>query len=167
MTRAHQSGQRGYTLMELVVVLALVAVAAALVMPSVTRSFANLELRLAAGSLSNFYAQARTHAIYEARSYSVLRSPEPEAPQTLLLVRDDGKTIQSLTLPAQVQLKLEQSRDAWTRDLPPLHFFPNGTSQRARLELTNQRGSRVDITLDPLTARARVSPLYLRDEVVE
>src|SRR6266851_2900062 len=92
----------GFTLIELIIVLALVAIASALVLPAIGHAFGNLELRTAASSMSSLFAQARTHSVYEGRSYQVVFGPAEESERQLFLLRDDGHQIQHITLPAHI-----------------------------------------------------------------
>ena len=159
--KSHNSGdrQRGYTLMELMVVLALIAVAAALVVPSIGHAFANLQLRMAASSMAEIFKQARVHAVYEGRSVVVLFGPAEESPRNLYLVRDDGRTLAHVALPRDVRLRVEQ-RGAWSYVVQPVHFFHDGSSEAMQIDLEDQRERHVQLTLDPLTARARLSQIY-------
>jgi prepilin-type N-terminal cleavage/methylation domain-containing protein len=149
----------GYTLMELVVVLALIAIAAAVVTPTAARAFSTLQLRMAASSVSSLCAQARSHAVYESRSYRLLAGPREEMPRTLYLVRDDGKTVQHLALPNGIAF-VAVADEGWTEEAPPIVFFADGTSQPARWELRGARDARVQLALNGLTARVRVSAMY-------
>lgn len=152
----------GYTLAELIVVLALVAIAAAVVTPAAARAYSTLQLRMAASSVSSLCAQARSHAVYEARSYRVVTSPREETPRTLYVVRDDGKTVQRLPLPSGINF-VAVADDGWKDEVPPIVFFADGTSQPARWELRGARDARVQLALNGLTARVRVSTLYRGD----
>ncbi len=154
----------GYTLMELVVVLALLAVATAVVTPAIAHGFGNLQLHLAASTLQSVLGQARVHAVYEARSYRVVVSAPEETPRTLCLVRDDGKTTQRVALPAGIGLVAAVADGEWSEQVAPVYFFADGTSQFAQLELRGAREQRVQLQLDPLTARARVTQMYRAGE---
>jgi len=152
--------------MELVVVLALIAIATAIVTPAAVRAFGTLQLRMAASSVSSLCAQARSHAVYESRSYRLLAGPREEMPRTIYLVRDDGRTVQHLALPNGVAF-VAVANDGWSEDAPPIAFFADGTSEPARWELRGARDARVQLALNGLTARVRVSAMYHGDAVEE
>jgi general secretion pathway protein H len=154
------SKQRGYTLMEMMVVLALIAVAAALVVPSIARGYGNFELRLAATSVSTAFKQARTHAVYEARNYVVIFGPEQQRSRDIYIVRDDGKTAEHVTLSGNLRLLAGQQRGVWTEELRPIHFFPDGRSDGMQLDMAGGNGHHLQLWLNPLTARAQVTQLY-------
>ena len=154
----------GFTLFELMVVLALIAVASALVLPSVGHALGNVELRSGAASVISLLAQARTRAVYEGRSYAVVFGPADDAARSLHLVRDDGKQVQQVTLPAHLRLRAENPDGQWNDEAQPLYFFPDGTSQPAQLDLSSPGGRHVQVALDPLTARARVTQVLVSEE---
>ncbi len=156
--------QRGYTLMEMMVVLALIAVAAALVLPSFTHGYGNFELRLAATSVSTAFKQARTHAVYEARNYFVVFGPEQDRRRDVYVLRDDGKTMEHVVLSGNLRLLAEQQRDVWTEEVRPIHFFPDGHSDAMQLDIAGENGRHLQLFLNPLTARAQVTQLYSSDD---
>lgn len=156
----NNSKQRGYTLMEIMVVLALIAIATALVLPSIGHGFGNFELRLAASSVSTAFKQARMHAVYEARNYIVVFGPEQERRRDIYVVRDDGKTIDHVTLSGNLRLLVSQDRDVWGDELRPIHFFPDGRSEAMQLDIGGGNGHHLQLALNPLTGRAQVTQLY-------
>ena len=151
---------RGFTLIELVIVLALVAIASALVLPAIGHAFGNLELHTAASSISSIFGQARTHSVYEGRSYQIVFGPADEASRQLFLLRDDGQQVQHITLPSHIAVVAGGADDVWNPEVQPVHFFPDGTSEMLQLDLRGQRQKHVTVSLDPLTARARVTQIY-------
>jgi type II secretion system protein H len=159
-----KSCQRGYTLMEMMVVLALIAIAAALVVPSIAHGYGSFELRLTASSLSSAFKQARMHAVYEARNYVVLIGAEENNRRDVYVVREDGKTVDHITLPGNLRLVAEQQRDVWTQELRPIHFFADGHSEALQIDVSNPNGHHLQLVLNPLTARAQVTQLYSSDE---
>ena len=157
---ANNSKQRGYTLMEMMVVLALIAVAMALVVPSIAHGYGSFEVRLAASSLSTVFKQARIHAVYEARDYVVVIGPQQERRRDMYVLRDDGKTVEHVTLSGDLRLLAEQRRGVWSEELQPIHFFPDGRSEAMQLDIAGPNGHHVQMALNPLTARAQVTQLY-------
>ena len=146
--------------MEMMVVLALIAVAAALVLPSIGHGYGNFELRLAASSISSVFKQARVHAVTEARSYVVLFGPEQNHQREIFVVRDDGKTMDRVSVQGDLKLLASQQRGFWSENLQPIHFFPDGRSEAMQLDIATGTGHHLQLILNPLTARAQVTQLY-------
>lgn len=146
--------------MEMMVVLALIAIAAALVLPSIAHGYGNFELRLAATSVSTAFKQARTHAVYEGRNYIVVFGPEQDRRRDIYVLRDDGRTVEHVTLSGHLRLLAEQRRGVWIEDLRPIHFFPDGRSEAMQLDIAGANGHHLQLALNPLTARAQVTQLY-------
>ena len=61
--------RRGYTLFEMVIVLALIVLLAGLAIPSIESMYADYKLQSAVDQVSGKWAQMRTHAILEGRAY--------------------------------------------------------------------------------------------------
>src|ERR1051326_6646492 len=150
--------------MEMMVVLALIAIAAALVVPSIAHGYGSFELRLAATSVSTAFKQARMHAVYEARNYVVLFGPEENRRRDVFVVRDDGKTVARVTLSGNLRLLAEQQPNVWSQELRAIHFFADGHSDGMQLDMAGESGHHLQLALDPLTARAQVTQLYSAGE---
>lgn len=155
-----KASQRGFTLIELMIVLTIIALAAVLVVPNMARAFADVELRMQARATANLFLQARERAVYHARTYLVVFGPEADGHRALYLADEDGKVVNKVTFPASVRMRGQLGEDDWTQSPPPVHFFPNGTSQPLQLDLQGWNGSHVQLRLDPLTGRMRVAQIY-------
>lgn len=153
-------GHRGFTLIELMVVMTILALAAVLVLPEMARGFADARLRLEARSIANLFLQGRERAVFKARSFLVIFGPPDRGRRTLYLAAEDGKVIDKVAFPTGVVLRAQVGEDQWTEDPPPVHFFPNGTCQPLQLDLQGNNGSHVQLQLDPLTARMHVAQIY-------
>lgn len=138
---------RGYSLMELVVVLAILAVAAAVVAPAVGRTADDVRVRAELAGLAAFLRTAREQAV--ARQQAIAVTLDPEA-RVLLLRRSgrEGETGVQASLAVSALLRVEADPA-----MPRLTFLPHGMSSGARF-LIEAPGSRAYvITVDPLTGR--------------
>ncbi len=208
------------TLLELMLVLALLVVMGALVLPSLQGPFENQKLRKAGEVVRVQWNKARIQAmktgqiqmfLYEAEQgtfriqpyyteqdfleadaqHSVMMSggmnnpvggmpvsgtssmstsasqSEEAAPRTL----PEGVIFASSDVQAdlrsmQIQQEVQGGQMANTQDLPPLLFYPDGTTSDARLVLTNERRLLfVVVSLRSLTGIAKVSELVTEDEI--
>ena len=115
---AGEVAQRGFTLLELVVVLFVIALAAGLAAPAIGRSTDGLRLRAEIPGFSGLLRHAREQAITTRRPHRVV--VEPGEHQVRVLVGDEVR--RTRTLPAR-----------WTITTPDgvspiVRFDPQGTS---------------------------------------
>lgn len=132
--------QRAFTLLELVVVLALAAILMALVPPLLSKGVSSAELKGAAREL--------TAALKYARSQAITR--HQEAVLTLDLQRRRFRVTgrkRSYALPDDIEISLVTARSEITADrIGKIRFFPDGTSTGGRITLgQGERKYQVDI----------------------
>lgn len=143
-----RSGSRGFTLLEVLLVLVVLTLAAALSLPALVKP-AGTELRTAAGSVAAGLRRAREAAVNR------------QAPATLTLdvqarrfsvSGDEG----ARQLPSAVELSLFTARAEIEDDgRGRIRFFPDGSSTGGRVTLA--RGERrYVVDVDWLTGRVRV-----------
>ena len=145
--------KRGVTLIELVVVMAIIAIGAAFVAPNIGAWIPNYRLRGVARDVTSNLRLAQMKAISTNREYQV--SFNPGAGTYILQYRhtdgvtwlDDGVT---QTLPSGVLIS------NMTFPGNKAQFNPNSTSSTGRMTLTNTKGSNKTITLTPATGRAKI-----------
>lgn len=170
----------GFTLLELIVVLFILALATAMVAPRFTRSFGQLRLKAAARDVAALCRFARTQAITNQAVLEVvldrrtneywLRGPEwvvsrlggieqvatAENPEQPWQVRWQQARVRSL--PAGVTLKSVMI------DLGPLRedergviaFFPQGSSTGGEVWLSDEKGRGYRIVVDPSIGLVRI-----------
>jgi general secretion pathway protein H len=140
----------GFTLVELLVVLAILSLAAALALPALQRPPDGLRLEAATRTLMSTLRFSRAQAI--ARNADVIvtmdverRSVEPSTGSAIQL--DRGISVEIIFASA------ERRRSA----AGAIRFFPDGTSSGGDIMLTlNQRRARVSVNW--LTGEARLEP---------
>lgn len=144
MGQRPEVGARGFTLLELIVVLLLLALAAGLVMPAVGRS---LEAVRARGEIAGFSAllrHAREQAITSRRPHAVVVDPNER--QVRILADDEVRKTRAL--PA-----------GWTIEATPppnltVRFEPQGNSSGGEFRIV--AGPAVyHVTVDAVTGRVR------------
>jgi len=136
---------RGYTLMELIVVLAVLAIAAAVVAPAVGRTVDDVKARAEVAGVAAFLRGAREQAVARQQAYEVVLDPGTHA----LLLRRAGRGDESVvqaSRPLPARLRVEAA-------VPRVVFLPYGMSTGARFAL-EAPGPRVYVvTVDVLTGR--------------
>jgi general secretion pathway protein H len=140
--------QRGFSLLELVVVLFIIALAAGLAAPSIGRSTDALRARAEVASFSAVLRHAREQAITTRTPHRVV--VEPAEHQVRVFVGDDVRRTRAI--PAR-----------WTIDTPAagltVRFEPQGTSSGGEYRIVADQVT-WRVTIDPFTGRVKTA----RDE---
>ena len=143
------SRMRGVTLLELLIVLALMAIVAGFVIPMFGGPISTSELRASARQLAAGLRLARSEAVSERR-------------ETFLVLDLGGKRFkvdrdpQEHALPSRVELKLFTAQNDLVSDsIGSIRFFPDGGSNGGRI--TVAAGERkFDVDVDWLTGRVAI-----------
>lgn len=138
---------RGYSLMELVVVLAILAVATAVVAPAVGRTVDDVRVRSELAALAGFLRVAREQAVTRGQALEVTLDLETRALLLYRAGRDGEGGVQATRV---VSSLLRVASDP-TR--PRLTFLPHGMSSGARFTIEAPGPRAYVITVDPLTGR--------------
>jgi type II secretory pathway pseudopilin PulG len=141
--------QAGITLLELMIVAAVVALIAGLSFPSVTAGLENLRMRTATDQVSGLLSEAVTRVeraeqpfiLVVLRSEAKLELRSADGSFTRLLKLEDGISI----------LHVFPELPGASGDARMVMFEPGSTVPRVGIELLSRRGQRRLVRLDPLT----------------
>ena len=135
----------GFTLIELAVTLIVLAVAAAIVVPSIGRSVDSVRARAEVSGFAAYLRAAREQAITRGEAQSVRLDPE----KRLLVITAEGSDGVRSSRSFSFLTRIEAD--------PPealfLTFAPLGFSNGARYHIVAPGDRRFLITVDPLTGR--------------
>ncbi len=136
---------RGFTLIELVLVLFIVALVAGLVLPAVGRGVETLQLRAQVATFSAFLRFAREQAITKREAQEVTIKPDAH----LLILRAVGSDSPRATrkLSPRISISADGSSEA------SITFSPRGISAGGSFRLTAPDGRAYRVSVDPLTGR--------------
>src|SRR3989442_8853758 len=156
--------EHGFTLLELVVTLAVIALAATLVLPKLGDA-RGLALGAAARRLADTLAYARDRAILGGRPMRLVLDldrgrwePGTPAPDPATIVPDASPTGRGAVLPAGVRLAAVTpgGSPSATRGLAALDLEPDGDALPARIDLAAGPGRRASALAPPAGGRQGV-----------
>jgi type II secretion system protein H len=139
---------RGFTLIELAVTMLVVALAAAVVAPSMGRSLESLRLRSEVAGVTSFLRAARERAITRRDIVEVMVDEEGHA---LVLRPGDGRP--RVDEPGAVRRLTTMRIEADPPSAPALTFLAHGASTGGRFRLEAPGPVVYTVTVEPFTGR--------------
>lgn len=158
--------ERGFSLIELIVVLVLLSLSIALITPSLSRFSKSVELKGAAKKVAAILRYCRSEAINKGKVYQVvfdsdlmqvkvqaIEAENEEEPEK----KEAKSAPKAYPLPAGVQLKdLNFESTQYPADLPVIEFYPNGASNGGDLLLDTQSQKGYKIKIHFLTGAVAI-----------
>jgi type II secretion system protein H len=175
--------QGGFSLLELIVVLAIIVLVAAMSVPMLQRSFSSQKLNKGADLVRSEMSRARIQAMRTGEIHALFYEPGG----TQFKVAEFNETVENIIannrvdpvrtsnvdfsngmLPKEVRfaahdiIKDFRSQTAMSNtsigqgNMEPILFYPDGTSQSATITLQNKEGDLIEINLRGLTGMATV-----------
>ncbi len=148
---------RGFSLIEMVIVLVLVGLSVALVTPSLSRFSKRVELKTSAQKVSGILRFFRNESVQKGRVFQVLFDPDLKMVRIRALEPDgqekEGKEEpkdqeKRYVLPSGIQMGEVKIRSPeFPSDLPTIEFYPHGGSNGGTivLERQDQKGYRIKV----------------------
>jgi prepilin-type N-terminal cleavage/methylation domain-containing protein len=145
--------KRGVTLIEMLIVMAIVALVAGLSFPSVASGVDSLRLRSASNGIVSFLNTAIDRAERHQQVIEILISPR----ESVLEARAPGdQFVQRLDIPEPVHIVSVQPSAEVGPDEPRRFLcYPGGTVPRIGIEIANKAGRRRMVSVDPITGVPR------------
>jgi prepilin-type N-terminal cleavage/methylation domain-containing protein len=142
-----RTGQLGFTLIELIVVLAVVAIATAFVLPSVGRGSQNLQLRTEAKRVAALLREARLQAVSQHRATHV--ALDRTRSTVSLTVGEADDPYRTVELPAGLRVTVAVGGDKLT-------FSSRGLTRETRWMVEAPGGRQLAIDVHPISGRVTV-----------
>jgi general secretion pathway protein H len=138
----------GFTLVELVVVMAILAIVTAFVLPSIRRGSEGLQLRSSAARVASLLREARQRAVTERRPTRAVLQPSRHA----VAFGWDGSAdpLHRIELPDRLRLEATAGGETLT-------FSPRGLARDARWALEAPGGRRLIVEVHGVTGRVSVA----------
>jgi general secretion pathway protein H len=135
----------GFSLLEMILVLAIAGMIAAVVIPSLPGALESARLRGSAGEVRATFILARTLAVSEARNRSVAF----DLPRGEFGVEGDAR---KGILPEGIRMTAVRLGDAAEeRGIVRIRFYPDGSADEAVVALSSSGGGGLRVSVDPLT----------------
>jgi len=147
---------RGYTLMELLITMVLIAIVGLIAIPSFQRIAINNNLKTAVRDMASDFALYKERAIAENRMYRIVVDAANRSYQ-IEQCGATGSVCGGYDPPIQVKNLTQYASDIIFTGAPPPNFVfqTRGTVTSGTIRLTNSRGSTATITIN-FTGRANV-----------
>lgn len=144
---------RGFSLLELVLVLLIVGLALAVAYPNLARGTAAFRLRAAGRDVLNMLRFAREKAITEQANMLVTADRDK---QQVTLADAVGGGARTYALPDDVKIaRMLLSGKEVPETSITIRFLPNGSCETAEIVLQSSSGALLRVITDPLTGGAR------------
>ena len=140
---------RGFTLLELMLVLLLLGVSMAIVLPNIDKGLNDREVRVSALSLAAVARDLRSRALFDG----VPQELAVNLPQNSYLVAQSRE----VHLPPDVKFVSIDGGQTMDRDVKKFYFFPNGSSLGGTIVLSGEKSVSYLVRLEALTGRVEVS----------
>jgi len=149
-----RSRDQGFTLLELIIVVLVIALVMAVTYPSMSRGSTNIRLRTTGRDILNTFRYAREKAVTEQTGMRVVVDREK---QELTLSDDLGDGPRSYELPRNVKIhRMALAGTEVTKGPLIVRFLPNGSAENAEVLLISDTGAYLRIITDPVTGGARI-----------
>jgi general secretion pathway protein H len=142
--------ERGFTLLELLVVLAIIGAVLALVPGFMLHGQPGLDVDIAARAVADALRQARSHAVLQNRDQLFALDVEER------LFRIDGQRA-PVQMDKDIEVAFQTARsEVMSETIGQIRFFPDGSATGGRIGLTLD-GRRVEVVVDWLTGLVSVN----------
>jgi general secretion pathway protein H len=153
------AGGKGFSLLELLVVLMLLAMLLAVVIPSVGRGVATVKLKTSSREIAAAIRLARSKAVREQQVYVLGFDTEKDEVE---LSSANSSYRKSFALPEGIRFKqaglLEGALDR-DEKTPMFYFMPNGNSQSFQVSIRNEQGRTFKVIQGSLTGTPKIEEI--------
>jgi general secretion pathway protein H len=151
---ARAGREAGFSLLELIMVVIVIALVLTVTYPSLSRGNATLHLRTSARGVLNVLRYAREKAITEQMEMRVVADAKT---RQVSMTDAYGDGARSYPLPNGIAIAGVSFGGLEIRDEPlVIRFLPNGSAETAEIVLASDKGGFLRIVTDPITGGARV-----------
>lgn len=150
MTR---NSQRGVTLLEMLIVVAIIATVAAVSFPALTNGLASVRLSSAASGVASFLTSSMNTVERREQAAAIVVNPK-ENRVDVFTAASGLKPSRTFQPPAGITFEGDEGGDPHRYLL-----YPGGSFPRIAIVLRNDKGARRSVAIDPVTAVPQVTRL--------
>ncbi len=149
---------KGFSLMELVVVLIFISLSIALVSPSLGRFSKSIELKAAAKKVSGILRYCRSEAVNKERMVQVLFDSDLKEIKVQSIKEEEERDRKKMySLPEGIQIgEMDFPSSKHPTDLPAIEFYPNGGSNGGSFLIKDQDRKGYKIKVHFLTGMVKI-----------
>jgi general secretion pathway protein H len=157
--------KRGFSLIELTIVLLIIGLSVSLVIPSLSHVLKGVELTGVAKRVSAILRYGRSKAINSGQVYQILFDSDLGQVEVQLMGstegKEEGKSQQKVyRLPNGVRIKeVKVDSFQYPSELPGIEFYPNGGSNGGSVLISNQEDKGYKIYVDCLTGSVAIKKI--------
>lgn len=148
---------KGFSLIELMIVLILISLSVSLVAPSLSRFSKNIELKTATKKVSAILRYTRNEAVHRGKVEQVLFDSSAREVRIRAVEEGEGTGDEEASgragapkypLPPGIQIKeIKIPAPQYPTEVPTIEFYPNGSSNGGSIVLDNEgnKGYKIDV----------------------
>lgn len=141
----YRYSSRGFTLFELLLVIAILGLSTALVFPTLATGFTSLKAKTTSRRIASAFNHARDLAVSEGRTYRADLLKEK------LIISTASESPKEIPIPEGIKINSESDT---------VKFFPRGSSSGGAFEILNKNGRPAYlIKIEPATGRVKIKVL--------
>ncbi len=151
---------KGFTLIELMLVLLIIGLGTAFIAPTVANSLVNVRLKAATRRLSAVLRYARSMAVSNKNTVQVFIDIDNASYSAQVPSADNsGEGLSGATaFPADIKFKeVKIGEEVSTSGVVQLLFYPKGNTSGGEIVLENSRGRTYKITIDPIIGKVKIT----------
>lgn len=141
---------RGFSLVELLVVLAILGVVIAVTVPASARFYESMQVRQAARTTLAILVAAREKAISSGRAQDVMVRPA---------TRRLWSADRELEVPSSLRVEVHGAAELNHADVGVIRFYPEGGASGGGIDLRRTGGGGTSISVDWLVGRVSMGPI--------
>lgn len=154
-----RTGSKGFTLLELVIVLIIISLLVLLITPNLTRTLSHMEARGAAKRIAAILRYCRSDAVNKGRINLVSLDTASNLVSVYSVDEEEAepKAQKFYPLPGGVKMeKIEVGKTLFDSSVPTIEFYRNGGSNGGTASIQGEKGPAYSLRVEMLTGGVKI-----------